>query len=82
MKRDEVGDLFDDFVSSVFGLLCCVLLCLLCMAACIPQCLQCSSSSDCSKCVNGFVFNGSSCVNTCPDGYFKTATECSGLFFF
>ena len=43
-----------------------------CLLACIPNCLTCSSSSDCSQCESGFFSQPSSvaCESTCPSRHF------------
>ena len=37
--------------------------------SCQSPCLKCTSSSGCLSCVNGKFFLGTSCYDTCPNGY-------------
>jgi proprotein convertase subtilisin/kexin type 5 len=39
--------------------------------SCAPNCAYCSSSKNCSKCLNGFLFYKFNCYQECPQSTFK-----------
>ena len=43
---------------------------------CPQECADCSSSTNCTKCYEGYQLLGSSCVITCPSHYFNLNNEC------